>query len=94
VDPDDWKDPGASVVSSRILNGWKQSGGAKPGAILLSHDIHKGTIEAMPATLDALLAKGYQFVTISELLALESRNPAPSPTPGAQQAAKSKRGQS
>ena len=92
VDPDDWKDPGASVVSSRILNGWKQSGGAKPGAIILSHDIHKGTIEAMPATLDALLAKGYRFVTISELLALESKNPAPSPTPAAQQAAKSKKG--
>ena len=83
VDPDDWKDPGASVVSSRILNGWKGSGGAKPGAIILSHDIHKGTIEAMPATLDALLAKGYKFVTISELLALESKNPAPSPTPSA-----------
>jgi len=91
VDPDDWKDPGASVVSGRILNGWKQSGGAKSGAIILSHDIHKGTIEAMPATLDALLAKGYQFVTISELLALESKNPATSPTPDTQQASKSKK---
>jgi hypothetical protein len=25
----------------------------------------------MPATLDALLAKGYKFVTVSELLAME-----------------------
>ncbi len=95
VDPDDWKDPGASVVSSRILNGWKGSGGAKPGAIILSHDIHKGTIEAMPATLDALLAKGYKFVTISELLALESKNPTPapsaSPVPAAQKSSKSKK---
>jgi len=95
VDPDDWRDPGASVVSSRILNGWKGSGGAKPGAIILSHDIHKGTIEAMPATLDALLAKGYKFVTISELLALESKNPAPapsaSPVPAAQKSSKSKK---
>jgi peptidoglycan/xylan/chitin deacetylase (PgdA/CDA1 family) len=78
VDPDDWKDPGASVVESRILNGWKDSGGAKPGAIILSHDIHKGTVEAMPATLDALLAKGYKFVTVSELIALEK---SPTPTP-------------
>jgi peptidoglycan/xylan/chitin deacetylase (PgdA/CDA1 family) len=83
VDPDDWKDPGPSVVESRIINGWKQSGGTKPGAIILSHDIHKGTIEAMPATLDALLAKGYKFVTVSELIALESKTPAPSPTPTA-----------
>ncbi len=78
VDPDDWRDPGASVVESRILNGWKDSGGAKPGAIILSHDIHKGTVEAMPATLDALLAKGYKFVTVSELLAMEK---APAATP-------------
>lgn len=78
VDPFDWKDPGAAVVQSRILNGWKESGGAKPGAIILSHDIHKGTVEAMPATLDALIAKGYKFVTVSELLAMEK---AATPTP-------------
>jgi peptidoglycan/xylan/chitin deacetylase (PgdA/CDA1 family) len=91
VDPDDWKDPGPKVVSERIISGWKGSGGAKPGAIILSHDIHKGTIEAMPATLDALLAKGYKFVTVSELIALESKNPAPSPTPSVQKPTKSKK---
>ncbi len=75
VDPLDWKDPGPKVVESRILSGSKESGGAKPGAIILSHDIHKGTVEAMPSTLDALLAKGYKFVTVSELLAMESKMP-------------------
>jgi hypothetical protein len=49
----------------------------------------------MPATLDALLAKGYKFVTISELLALESKNSAPapsaSPVPAAQKSSKSKK---
>jgi len=81
VDPDDWKDPGPQVVKERILSGWKESAGAKPGAIILSHDIHKGTVESMPATLDALLAKGYKFVTVSELLALERKAPAsPAPT--------------
>jgi hypothetical protein len=29
----------------------------------------------MPATLDALLAKGYKFVTVSELIAMESKHP-------------------
>jgi peptidoglycan/xylan/chitin deacetylase (PgdA/CDA1 family) len=81
VDPFDWKDPGSQVVEQRILSGWKESAGAKPGAIILSHDIHKGTIEAMPATLDALLAKGYKFVTVSELLAMESKAPAQTATP-------------
>jgi peptidoglycan/xylan/chitin deacetylase (PgdA/CDA1 family) len=89
VDPLDWKRPGPQVVEQRIL------AGTKPGSIILSHDIHPGTIEAMPATLDALLAKGYKFVTVSELLALESKTPAPapsaSPAPAAKKSPKSKK---
>lgn len=75
VDPLDWKRPGPQVVSQRIL---KET---QPGAIILSHDIHPGTIEAMPPTLDALLAKGYKFVTVSELLAMEKPKPVASPSP-------------
>ena len=67
-DPEDWKRPGPAVVTSRLLNGWAKSPGVKPGAILLAHDIHPGTVDAMPATLDALLARGYRFLTISQLL--------------------------
>jgi peptidoglycan/xylan/chitin deacetylase (PgdA/CDA1 family) len=53
------------VVTSRIVNG------AHPGAILLAHDIHAPTIEAMPSTFDQLLAKGYRFVTVSQLMNIE-----------------------
>jgi peptidoglycan-N-acetylglucosamine deacetylase len=62
VDPYDWKRPGPVVVRNRIL---KET---HPGSIVLSHDIHPGTIEAMPSTLDALAAKGFKFVTVSELI--------------------------
>jgi peptidoglycan/xylan/chitin deacetylase (PgdA/CDA1 family) len=62
VDPLDWKRPGPAVVRSRIL---KET---RPGSIVLSHDIHPGTIEAMPSTLDELQAKGFKFVTVSELI--------------------------
>jgi hypothetical protein len=75
VDPLDWKRPGPSVVSRRIL------AGAQPGAIILSHDIHKPTVDAMPATFDALLAKGFKFVTVSELIAMNKPVP---PKPEAQ----------
>ena len=64
VDPEDWKRPGVSVVTERLVSG------ARPGSILLAHDIHKPTIDAMPATLDRLLAKGFKFVTVSQLIAL------------------------
>jgi peptidoglycan-N-acetylglucosamine deacetylase len=76
VDPYDWKRPGPAVVRNRIL---KET---QPGSIVLSHDIHPGTIEAMPSTLDALAAKGFKFVTVSELIrrAVPQRAPA-SPQP-------------
>lgn len=71
VDPLDWKEPGVSVVEHRIVSETKK------GSIILSHDIHAPTIAAMPATLDALLAKGFKFVTVSELLAMAKPASAP-----------------
>lgn len=65
VDPQDWRRPGVSVVTSRLING------ARPGSIMLAHDIHPPTLQAMPAMFDQLLAKGYQFVTVSQLMNME-----------------------
>jgi peptidoglycan/xylan/chitin deacetylase (PgdA/CDA1 family) len=62
VDPEDWRRPGASFVTSRIVNA------SHPGGVILAHDIQVGTVRAMPATLDTLIARGYQFVTVSELI--------------------------
>src|SRR5438477_8448630 len=70
VDPLDWKEPGPNIVSSRIL---KET---RPGSIVLSHDIHVQTIQAMPATLTELEAKGFKFVTVSELLKMRTAAPA------------------
>ena len=73
VDPYDWKRPGPAVVRNRIL---KET---RPGSIVLSHDIHPGTIEAMPSTLDALEGKGFKFVTVSELIGMATpETPRPS----------------
>lgn len=67
VDPEDWKKPGSSVVASRLVNG------ARPGGILLVHDIHSASIDAMPQTIDQLLAKGFQFVTVTQLIAMDGQ---------------------
>jgi peptidoglycan/xylan/chitin deacetylase (PgdA/CDA1 family) len=74
VDPLDWKRPGPSVVTSRIL---KET---KAGSIVLSHDIHPPTIEAMPATFDQLMKKGFKSVTVTELLDMATPIP-PKATP-------------
>jgi peptidoglycan/xylan/chitin deacetylase (PgdA/CDA1 family) len=74
VDPYDWKRPGPAVVRNRILQE------TRPGSIVLSHDIHPGTIEAMPSTFDTLEAKGFKFVTVSELIRAAAAQPSPTPS--------------
>lgn len=65
VDPEDWKKPGISAVTSRLVNG------AQPGGVLLLHDIHSASIDATPGTLDQLKSRGFRFVTVSQLISLE-----------------------
>ncbi|NUR75589.1 MAG: polysaccharide deacetylase family protein [Thermoleophilia bacterium] len=47
----------------------------RPGAIVLMHDIHPWTIEAMPAILAAIRARGLRAVSIPELLVLDPPRP-------------------
>ncbi|HEX3620469.1 MAG TPA: hypothetical protein VHU16_08860, partial [Candidatus Udaeobacter sp.] len=45
-----------------------------------------GTIEAMPSTFDALEAKGFKFVTVSELIRMavpKASHPSPQPSENA-----------
>jgi len=68
VDPFDWKRPGPNVVCSRILSA------TTAGSIVLAHDLHRQTVDAMPATLDGLLQRGFKFVTVSQLLAMQAES--------------------
>lgn len=63
VDPLDWKKPGVGVVANRLISGTRN------GSILLVHDLHAASVSAMPQTIDSLLRQGYQFVTVSQLIA-------------------------
>ena len=62
VDTRDWADRNSSIVCSRAV------AGAAPGAIILMHDIHPTSVDAVPCILDSLKQQGYQFVTVSTLL--------------------------
>ena len=62
VDTNDWKRPGVNVVVNRAVNS------AKPGAIILLHDIHSSTAAAVEGIVKGLHAHGYQLVTVSELI--------------------------
>jgi len=62
----DWKNPGVDTIINRVVSR------AHPGDIILMHasDSCKQTHEALPVIIDRLRAKGYEFVTVSELLNL------------------------
>ncbi len=66
IDPRDWADRNASIVCSRVTSA------AFDGAIILVHDIHTTTVDAIPCIIDNLRAQGYQFLTVSELAAAKN----------------------
>lgn len=66
VDTLDWqhRNPRTTIQKVKTL--------AKPGSIILMHDIHKTTVDAVPGVIDALRAKGYHLVTVEQLLSSDS----------------------
>lgn len=66
VDPADWRKPGHGVIVDRVLRG------TQGGSIVLLHDGPSVDGHAIAAVLDELLprltGRGYEFVTVSELL--------------------------
>ena len=62
VDTLDWKSKNADAVYNEIMKD------AADGHIILCHDLHKTTVDAMEKAIPALIEKGYQLVTVSELL--------------------------
>lgn len=68
VDPWDWKRPGASAVTSRVLSA---TGG---GDILLFHDTAGwSTIGALPTIIETLRARGLEFVPLCSVPGLAPR---------------------
>jgi peptidoglycan/xylan/chitin deacetylase (PgdA/CDA1 family) len=63
VDSLDWK---TKNVAKNIEN-VKQD--TKEGSIILMHDIHKTTVDSVDEIIKILKSEGFEFVTVSELLA-------------------------
>ena len=48
---------------------------AKPGDVILLHDINPHTAEALPTIIDKLHEQGYEFLTISEIMSFPDDSP-------------------
>ena len=62
VDPQDWRYRDADTVYNAVMER------VKDGSIVLVHDIHPTTVDAMERLIPDLQAAGYQLVTVSELI--------------------------
>ena len=66
VDSLDWKDLAADDIVARVTKR------VKPGSIILFHNGAKNTPEALPEILEKLIADGYRFVPVGELIHREN----------------------
>lgn len=65
VDPKDWSLPGTSVIVSRVLNSTHN------GSIILLHEgggDRSQTMAALPTIITTLKQRGFQFVTIAQMI--------------------------
>ena len=69
VDPEDWKDGDVNRITAAIVEH------VSDGDIILMHDLFPSSVEAALQVVDALLGKGYCFVTVEQLM--EQRGAAP-----------------
>ncbi len=67
IDTLDWKTRNANSTYKAIIEH------AGDGQIILCHDIHKQTVDAMDKVIKKLKADGYEFVTVSELFKLRDK---------------------
>ncbi len=74
IDTEDWKSKNAKKVLKEALK-------AQDGDIILMHDIYPSTAKAVKKLIPKLINRGYQFVTVSELVKYKSES---APKPGVQ----------
>jgi len=61
LDTLDWQNRNADAIVKKVLNS------VQDGDIVLMHDLYSSTVDAALRIIDALQARGYVFVTVSEL---------------------------
>ncbi|GAB2488185.1 polysaccharide deacetylase family protein [Nocardiopsis aegyptia] len=61
VDTLDWQSRNTAAISDHAL------AHSVPGSVVLFHDIHRTSVDAIPAVLEGLHRQGYHFVSVTEL---------------------------
>ncbi|WP_155522748.1 polysaccharide deacetylase family protein [Salisediminibacterium selenitireducens] len=62
VDSLDWKSRDSQAIYDKVMSN------TESGSIILLHDIHEATAEALPMILESLTEQGYEMITVSEFM--------------------------
>ena len=62
VDSLDWKGISADEITNRVVSK------VQPGSIVLFHNAAENTPEALPGIIEKLIADGYKFIPVSQML--------------------------
>nr|WP_207927388.1 polysaccharide deacetylase family protein [Streptococcus catagoni] len=62
VDTRDWENHNTEAIMANIRSQ------LQPGGIILMHDIHQTSVNALPTVLDYLKSQGYKCVTVSQVM--------------------------
>ena len=67
IDTEDWKNKDSEYLKNYVLEHITEND------IILFHDIHETSVEAIPELLKELYVRGYQVVTVSELASINNK---------------------
>lgn len=68
ADSRDWESRNPTAIHEAVMLK------SAPGGIILLHDVHETTADALPAILSSLRNQGYEFVTVTQILAWQDAN--------------------
>ena len=71
IDPKDWKEKNAKRIVSSVVDH------VEDGDIILMHDTYDSSVDAALCIVDRLLAQGYCFVTVEQMMQLRGVTPEP-----------------
>lgn len=82
IDPDDWQTPGTNEIVQRTVDGITNQTTDEDvrGQVVLLHDgggDRSQTLAALPKIIETLRAKGYKFVTVSQLAGIPQEKTMP-----------------
>jgi cellulose synthase/poly-beta-1,6-N-acetylglucosamine synthase-like glycosyltransferase/peptidoglycan/xylan/chitin deacetylase (PgdA/CDA1 family)/spore germination protein YaaH len=85
IDPNDWQRPGTDAIVRQVLDQVADATAASSGNVILLHDgggDRAQTVAALPRIIAALRARGYRFVTASQLVGVSPAQAMPVVTGG------------